>query len=277
MIYDDVRYVKHSGAQIAYAVVEANGLTGPSVCLIASTGRGPEDFFELSHALAKAGLRVLLPWPRGAGGSTGPIEEIDFHDLASDVASVIEAETNIDGCIVTGHAYGCWIARTLAQDRPDLVQGLILLAAGAGKWPEELSQAINIAMSSEETEQSRRAALQLAFFAPGHDPKPYLTGWSGELVRTQRAARARTDRDSWWPSGSAPILDLVGLQDPFRSESARHFYEDEFPGRVTLVTFNGASHALPDELPEQVAREMVRWVRVFPKQSSIHKNFVNQL
>ncbi len=260
MAIPTVRYVENADAKIAYGVVEPANVTGPSICLIASTGRGPEDFVELAEALAEAGFLVLLPWPRGTGGSVGPMDTVDFHDLAADAAAVIEAEPHPNGCIVAGHAYGCWIARTMTQDRPDLIDGLVLIAAGGGTWPAELSQAINVAMSPDQPEEARLDALRLAFFAPGNDPRPYLTGWSGDLVLAQRAARGRTDRDSWWPSGSAPVLDIVGLQDPFRPADARDVYVNEFPGRVTLVTVDGASHALPDELPDTVAREIVKWV-----------------
>jgi pimeloyl-ACP methyl ester carboxylesterase len=261
MAFETIRYIRNEGAHIAYAVVEPDKPNGFSICLLASTGRGPEDFKELANALAQAGLHVLLPWPRGTQASAGPIDAIDFHDLAADVGAIIEAEPRAKGCLVAGHAYGCWIARTLANDQPDLISGLILIAAGGGKWPDALSQAINIAMSSDAPEEDRRRALQFAFFAPGNDPKPYLTGWDGNLVQIQRAARSRTDRDTWWPSGVAPILDLVGLQDPFRAANARDFYVKEFPGRVTLVTVDNASHALPEEHPARVADEIMLWFK----------------
>lgn len=77
----------------------------------------------------------------------------------------------------------------------------------------------------------------------------------------QRAARANTDRDSWWPSGSAPILDVIGLQDPFRPDGSLEFYLKEYAPRVTLKTIDGASHALPDEQPDQVARVMDIWLK----------------
>jgi len=261
MTFKTIRHVENGAATIAYGVVAPEVSNGRSICLIASTGRGPEDFAELAEGLANAGYCVLLPWPRGTGGSVGALDGmIDFHDLAADAAAVIAAEPQPNGAVVAGHAYGCWIARTVAQDRPDLVDGLILLAAGAGRWPDALSQAINVAMSPDGPEAERLDALQMAFFAPGHDPRPWLKGWNGDLVLAQRAARGRTDRDSWWPSGTAPILDLVGLQDPFRPEASRDFYVKEFPGRVTLVSVDGASHALPDEKPEWVANQIAAWI-----------------
>ncbi|WP_208987412.1 alpha/beta fold hydrolase [Roseibium marinum] len=260
----EIRFVENGAASIAYTVSGPDGDDAPTLCLVASTGRGPEDFAHLAEKLTEAGLRVVLPWPRGTGRSEGPLDGIDFHDLAADAAAALETEAGRGGAVIVGHAYGCWIARTVAQDRPDLVQGIVLLAAGGGKWPSELSRGIDVAMDPDAPEAERLAALRLCFFAEGHDPRPWLKGWSGELVKAQRAARTETGRDSWWSSGTAPILDIVGLQDPFRPADARDFYLQEFAPRVDLVTVDGASHALPDEKPDEVAAIMVPWVRALP-------------
>lgn len=267
-----IKTVAQGDARISYAVCGATGPEAVTLCLIASTGRGPQDFAHLAPYLAKEGLRVVLPWPRGTGDSTGPLEGIDFHDLAADAAAALEAEAGTGGAVIVGHAYGCWIARTVAQDRPDLVDGVILLAAGGGKWGSDLTRAIEIAMDPEAPEDDRLAALRLGFFAEGHDPRPWLEGWSAALVRAQRAARANTDRDSWWPSGDVPMLDVVGLQDPFRPAEARDFYEQEFAPRVKLVTVDGASHALPDEKPAEVAGIMVPWIRALRAGLAINTN-----
>src|SRR5947209_4150686 len=64
---------------------------GEPIVFIPSRGRGVEDFDALSSRLAQAGFQVILPEPRGIGGSTGPLTDITYHDLASDVAAVIES------------------------------------------------------------------------------------------------------------------------------------------------------------------------------------------
>lgn len=116
-------------------------------------------------------------------------------------------------------------------------------------------------MSEDEPDRARLNALQLAFFAEGHDPRGWLGGWHPEAVKMQRAARARTDRASWWRSGKAPMLDIVGLQDPFRPRDDLEFYVHEFAPRVELRTVDGASHALPDEKPTEVAALICDWLR----------------
>ncbi|MFK7994566.1 MAG: alpha/beta fold hydrolase [Granulosicoccus sp.] len=229
----------------------------PAICLLPSTGRSGRDFHELCNYLTGHGFKVILPEPRGIGGSVGPMAGIDFHDLAADAVAAIRAETN--KVIIAGHAFGCWLARTVAADYPDLVSGLVLIAAGSGKWPSELSEAINTLASAHASREERLAALSLAFFTPSSNSEPWLEGWHSDVIATQRAARASTDRESWWHSGRAPILDLVGLQDPFRPASSRNDFVREFKDRVSLVTIDGASHALPDEKPEEVAEEISKW------------------
>lgn len=260
---NETKITRNGDATIGYIVIGSRSPSAATLCIIASTGRGPEDFMHLAGYLASSDLRIVLPWPRGGGPSQGSLENIDFHDLAKDAAVVLAAEAGKGGAFIVGHAYGCWIARTVAQDFPDLVDGLILLAAGGGKWPSALSRGIDVAMDTKAPTVERLAALRLGFFAEGNDPNEWLSGWHADLVVAQRAARTRTDRTSWWSGGTVPILDIVGLQDPFRPKDALEFYVQEFPSRVVLRTVDNASHALPDEKPEEVALIIVDWLNSF--------------
>jgi pimeloyl-ACP methyl ester carboxylesterase len=51
--------------------------SGPLVVLLPSRGRDSEDFDEVAAGIAKAGFRVLRPQPRGAAGSSGPMQGPD--------------------------------------------------------------------------------------------------------------------------------------------------------------------------------------------------------
>lgn len=236
--------------------------SGPAICLLPSIGRGAGDFHALEAALVARGYRVILPEPRGIGGSEGPLDGSDLHDLAADVTAVVVAEGG--RAVVAGHAYGCGVARTLAQDRPDLVRGLALIATGAGRWPAHLSEAIDTLAGTAADRETRLAALRVAFFAPGNDPTPWLDGWHAGIVAAQRAARARTDDATWRPSGTAPILDLVAARDPFRPPASREDYIRALGDRVTLALVDGASHALPDERPAEVAERLDAWIAALP-------------
>ncbi len=249
----ELKSAQNGDATISY---HAQG-KGPLIVLIASTGRGTEEFGELAERLAQRGYRVLRPEPRGIGKSQGPMEGVSFHDFAKDFAAVIKKEG--DKAILAGHAYGNWIARTIASDHPELARGVVLLAAGAKSWPKELSDAITMINDPASTREQRLEGLKLAFFAEGSDPTPWLEGWHEDVTKSQRAARKLTNRDDWWAGGNVPILDLQAGADPFRPVESRDEVKEEFGDRVTVTVIDGASHALPAEKPVETANAIADW------------------
>lgn len=255
-----MHHASNGEASIGYSVQGE----GPLIVVIASTGRGTAEFSPLADRLVELGYRVALPEPRGIEPSYGPMSEVDFHDFADDFAAVINAEGG--SAIVAGHAYGNWIARTIASDHPELVRGVALVAAGAKNWPSELSDAITMINDPDSTQDQRLAGLRLAFFANSSDPTAWLEGWHPDVTVSQRAARKLTDRDSWWAAGSAPILDLQGGEDPFRPDASRQELADEFGSRVSVVIIPEASHALPAEKPIETADAIAEWADQLPSQ-----------
>ncbi|NHB87312.1 alpha/beta hydrolase [Photorhabdus tasmaniensis] len=247
------KIVTNGAASIEYSVRGE----GPLIVMIASTGRGTAEFAPLADRLAMRGYRVALLEPRGISGSTGPMENVTFHDFADDFAAVIAAEGS--KAIVVGHAYGHWIAKTIASDYPEMTRGIVLLAGAAKSWPPELSDAITVINDPKSTREERLARLRLAFFAEGNDPTPWLEGWHSDVVKSQSAARELTNREDWWAGGTAPILDLQAGSDPFRPESSRMEAKDEFGDRVTVAVIKGASHALPAVKPIETADAIADW------------------
>ncbi len=177
---------------------------GPLLVMLPSSSRDSEDFDDAASAFAASGLRVLRPQPRGMGRSTGPLEGLTLHDYARDVAMVIEHE-RAGPAVVLGHAFGQWVARTLASDRPDLVRGVVLAAAAARSIRPDLRAALGRCVDYSLPEAERRAALRFAFFAPGHEPPAnWLSGWHAEASRSQHAASAATPQEEWWTAGYRP-------------------------------------------------------------------------
>jgi pimeloyl-ACP methyl ester carboxylesterase len=254
-----MKMVKNGAATVAYSV---RG-DGPLVVMIASVGRGTAEFAPLADRLAERGYRVALAEPRGIGQSEGPMDNLTFHDLGNDFAAVIAAEGG--KAVLAGHAYGQWIAKTVASDHPDMARGVVLLAGGAKKWPSELTDAISTINDPASTREQKLAGLKLAFFAPGNDPTPWLEGWHPAVTKSQRDAVKNTKRSEWWAGGVAPMLDLQAGLDPFRPEASRKETLDEFPDRTTIVVIPGASHALPAEKPIETANAIADWADKLPK------------
>jgi pimeloyl-ACP methyl ester carboxylesterase len=70
--------------------VVLQGNDGPLIVMLPSGGRGAGDFSLLANELANAGWQTAAVNPRGAGNSTGPLENLTLHDYARDVSEVIK-------------------------------------------------------------------------------------------------------------------------------------------------------------------------------------------
>ena len=233
---------------------------GPLIVLLPSRGRDSEDYDEVAAGLAKEGFRVLRPQPRGMHASKGPLKDLTLHDLARDVATVIERE-KAGSAVIVGHAYGNWVARMTAVDHPKLVRGVVLAAAAAKKFPPRLSQLVSKSADQSVPEAERLAAMQEIFFASGNDPKIWLKGWWAEASEAQRVAAANVKQSDWWHAGTVPLFDLQAGIDPFKPKGTENELKDEFPDRVTVAVIPNASHALLPEQPAAVVQAIAGWVR----------------
>jgi pimeloyl-ACP methyl ester carboxylesterase len=252
-------FVRHDGVTIE-VIVEGDG---PAIVLLPSLARDSEDYDEVAEGLAQAGFRVLRPQPRGIGRSAGPMRGISLHDLARDIAEVIKA-LGSGRAVVVGHAYGNWVARMTAADYPQHVRGVVIAAAAAKNYPAELSAAVTNAGDLALPDAERLEALRLGFFAPGHDPAVWLTGWHPQVRESQRAAAATTPQQEWWSAGSVPLLDLQAEHDPFKPPQKRNEMKDELGDRVTVAVIPDASHALIPEQPMAVVNALVAWIKSLP-------------
>ena len=249
---------------------------GPLVVMLPSRGRGAEDFDAIAEGIARAGFRVLRPQPRGVGQSRGPMQALSLHDLARDVAAVIRHEGG-GPAVIVGHAFGSWVARMTAVDHPELVRGVVMVAAAAKAYPagfagaKELSQAVRKSGDPALSDRDRLQYLQLAFFAPGNDASVWLQGWHVEMDEVQSAAGRATRQSEWWSGGTVPLLDLQGALDPFKPRAMMNELREEFGERATVVVISDASHALLPEQPAVVVDAILAWIGKLPLQDPLHR------
>ena len=257
--YDDVRIE-----------LAADG-RGPLIVMLPSRGRGAEDFDDVANELVKAGFRVLRPQPRGAALSLGPMQNLTLHDLARDVAAVIRNAGDGGPAIIVGHAFGSWVARMTAIDHPELVRGVVMVAAAAKAYPtgfagaQELSDAVRKSSDFTLPLNERLRYLRLAFFAPNSDPRLWLQGWHPAADEMQLSAGRATKQSEWWSGGAVPLLDLQGALDPFKPRSVENEMRDEFGERASVVVIPNASHALLPEQPAAATEAILAWIKKLPE------------
>ncbi|MET3478845.1 alpha/beta fold hydrolase [Variovorax atrisoli] len=239
---------------------------GPAICILPSLARSGRDYDVVAAMLVREGFRVVRPEPRGIGRSKGPMQALDMHDFAADVAAVLDQE-RIGPLVVVGHAWGSQPARTLAADRPDLVCGVVMAAASAGKLPpgsqeqpySRLRNAIDGASDPGLSEDERIDCLRRAFFAPGHDPRVWLDGWSIEAHGAQSHARRATPVDDYFSAGQhVPILDLQAEHDAVVIPGVMKPYLGD---RVTVQVIRDAGHAMAPEQPRAMADAIAAFAR----------------
>jgi pimeloyl-ACP methyl ester carboxylesterase len=253
----------------AYARVEADGAAiavrtlgaGPALVLLPGLGRSSHDLDVFAEHLVAAGYRAVLPEPRGMDGSTGRLDGITLHDLARDIAAVIEALC--DGpSVVIGHAFGNRIARCLASDRPELVNLVVLLSSSGKVQPTpDIAEAIRLAQAVDTRADIRAAAVRAAWFAPGSDITPWIEGWSQPVMHAYLAAAASTPVDDWWTAGIADVLIVQGLCDVSAPVGNRRLLCSEIGDRAALIELADVGHALPVEKPALLADTVVDFLR----------------
>lgn len=209
---------------------------GPSVILLPGRGgEGPEQYERLGPALAEAGFRALAINPRGVGRSTGALHALSLHDLARDVACVIDATGG--PAHLVGRAFGNRVARCTAMDFPARVKSLALLAAGGLVPPR----------ANPPPRMRKRPRRQLQY-------------WREAGLAHEHAARS-TPLADWWSGGNAPMLVVQGLDDHIAvPENGRRLAAD-YPERVRLHEIPDTGHGVLFERPDEVIAAILAFIQ----------------
>lgn len=124
------------GARIRYTVLDGAGDTAPWLVLCAGF-MCPDNFWQYLVPPLLDRYRVLVLNYRGVGASSYPrdpgyrgrsVRAADYtiEKFAGDVTAVMAAES-ISGALVLGHSMGCQVALDVWRQRPDDVDGLVLV------------------------------------------------------------------------------------------------------------------------------------------------------
>ncbi|GAA1958559.1 alpha/beta fold hydrolase [Microbacterium deminutum] len=195
----DPQIFEPEGRAIPYAV-EGHG---PAVVLIPAHGLNISYLGALAHSVAMADFRVIRIGSRRPSGDRASMDH-----LAQDVIDVMD-HLEIDHAWVGGHAFGGSVARTVAIDHHDRVNGVLLLGvegtdqATVAEVPSEVRDA--------EVEHFQRAAWEVP----------------GALAE------------------GLPVLVIQGTEDDVTPTANGVALRDSAPDRVSVVSVDGGGHLFP--------------------------------
>jgi pimeloyl-ACP methyl ester carboxylesterase len=213
-------------------------------------------------------IRAIAVTQRGHGDAPKPASAYLIEDLAGDVVDLMD-ELAIERAIVVGHSMGSWVARQIAIEHPDRVDGLVLAGAFSGSVsadpeasaamreladvtdpvPEEI--ALDFQLSTLE---SPIAPEQLATFVAESLKLPAQV-WSdlflgfAELDQGDRIAELRV-----------PALLVWGDRDAFIPREVQDELLKTLPD-CRLNVYEGVGHAVHWERPQRFAAEVAAFSR----------------
>ncbi len=252
--------LEDSSRQVRLEVFEAG--EGEDVVLVPSAMRGAKDFSELQASLAGCGFRSLAVNLRGAGRSSLPTGDISLRDLADDIRFVVRTVCSGRAHLV-GHALGNIVVRATASYHPDVVSTVTVMPCGGhnlSAYPvsQEVLSAFSRCHDVALPDQKRIDALQIAFFAPGNDPRPWLEGWYP--ASSLGGITTDNDPEGWWRAGSAPMLIIQPLADAMAPVESGRDAAAAIGTRATYVEVPDCGHAILPEQPEAIAAHLVSFL-----------------
>jgi pimeloyl-ACP methyl ester carboxylesterase len=163
---------QHRNIEVSDATLECTLYgSGTPVLLLANAGCSNGYFEDLARALAARGFQTISVNMRGVGESRGSLDGATLHDLAVDVAEVLEA-MDCGPAHLVGHAFGNRVARCLAADRPSLVRSVTVLAAGGLIGPATpLGTGFRNATEVKMNGSDCVTVLGARWLSPASDPK----------------------------------------------------------------------------------------------------------
>jgi len=230
---------------------------GDAVVLLPNAGCSAY-FKHFAYRLALAGFQSVAVTMRGVANSTGSLAGVSLHDLAADVAGVIEA---LDCALahVLGHAFGNRVARCLAADRPDLVRCVILLAAGGLIAPPTPLGSVFRNAGDAKRSGPECAALGARWLSPASDPG-VLKAVDPMIHIAQIATSQNTRFEDWWAAGTAQMLVVQGLDDNAAPPGNGYALRDAVGDRAQIVDIPGAGHFMILEQPDVVFEVVLKFL-----------------
>jgi pimeloyl-ACP methyl ester carboxylesterase len=109
--------------------------SGPTVVIIPGLLSPAYGFRQILPPLAQSGVRGIVIEPLGVGWSSRP-ENADYsHTSQGNRIGAVMDSLGVRSAVILGHSVGGTMALRLATQRPELVEGLLLMDAAAVESP----------------------------------------------------------------------------------------------------------------------------------------------
>lgn len=267
---------------------------GPLVLLLHGFPQFWWQWRDQLAALPDAGLRAVAPDLRGYGASDKPPRGYDAYTLAADVAGMVRALGEQKATLV-GHDWGAAIAWTVAALHPEVVDKLVVVSTA---HPLRHREAVFADPRGQGRASTYMVGAQVPYAAErtllrddAQRVVDLLDAWSGpawptegerEMYRTAMqipgVAHCSLEYYRWWvrslarPTGyrffkriqrpvTAPTLQLHGALDtcvlPRTALGSGRYVAARYEWRLV----ENAGHFLPEEAPDVVTGEIVRWTK----------------
>ena len=245
---------------------DVNG-EGPPLILIGGLGFGRWAFFKQVPAFSRH-FKTITFDVRGERQLTDGVS-----DLAADVVALLE-QLNVRKAHILGTSLGGFVAQELAIERPDLVDGLILVCTSYGAGgpetmsPWALGDMLGPPSLSVEraVRQGLKTATSEAYRAEHPEEFEQLVRWrladspSLSAYYEQMRAGARFDASSEVGSITSPTLVIHGVEDRFVPVANAVALAEAIPD-AKLRLLDNAGHLIFIERYADVNREVINFLK----------------
>lgn len=255
--------IKNGNAQIETFVF---GQGKVSLILAAGNGRPAAQLDELATAIAANGIQVITYNYRTIGASTGEIENLTLHDYANDLMAIVEY-LKLQNVFLGGKTYGNRVVRTVSQDHPDKVKGIILIGAGGEVAPS--AETIELYKQYTDPKISKEEWMRLQgilMYAPENEYLAKIDSEQGEfpvLASEQAKASERTPKEEWSMGGVAPMLVLTGLNDRVAVPESALSIAKARP-KTWLIGLPNCGHNMLNERGDDIKKLIVDFIKKTP-------------
>ena len=263
------QYLPRLNGEIAFEVSGA----GPLVIAIPGMGDVRGSYRFLTPQLVDAGYRVASFDLRGHGDSSSGFTEFDDMAAASDAIALIE-ELGGGPAFILGNSMGAAVAAIVAAERPELVDGLVLIGPFVRDvpMPTGVGLAFRVALLRPWGPKLWSKFHRRAF--PAHRPDDYdeyIENLMSSMTRPgswhafqQTARTSHQPADDRLDDVKVPVLVVMGSSDPDFKDPAAEAKLVTTRLDAELLIVESAGHYPHAEFPELVGARVLAFLKGTP-------------